>query len=163
MGTLASTTLVIDFGETEQGSIAAALDSENNGGRATFGPGDIIYFRVWAASAYTIKASSGVLPSVPNKVKSTDTIEGEIITFTGSSMTNAQFFVKTITSQEWFGTSLGTLTAGKYNNINVGTTEKNPIGAAQIDYITEFDEWQITAPAYTTDSYAIVIFIQALK
>lgn len=163
MGTLASTTLVIDFGETEQGSIAAALDSEKNGGNATFGPGDVIHFRVWAASDYAVKATSGVLVKNTTSTKATDTIEDEIITFTGSNMTNAQFFVKSITSQEWFGTSLGTLTAGKYNNINVATTEKNPIGAAQIDYITEFDEWQITAPAYTSDSYAIVIFIQALK
>lgn len=157
---LASTTLVIDFGETEQGSIAAALDSEKNGGKATFGPGDTIHFRVWAASDYAVTASSGTLTK---GVSATATIEDEIITFTGSNMTNAQFFVDEITASTWFGTALGTLSAGSYNNVNVATTAKNPIGAAMIDYKSTYTEWSIVAPSYTTPTYAIVIFIQATK
>ena len=93
----------------------------------------------------------------------TATIEDEIITFTGSNMTNAEFFVDSIEASTWFGTALGTLSAGNYNNVYAATTVKNPIGAAMIDYKTTYDEWTIVAPAYTTPTYAIVIFIQATK
>ena len=155
-----TTTLVIEFGDTEQGSISAALDSDRNNGRATFSSGDSVYFRVWAESPYTITASSGSVVKIVNK--ESETITGEVVTFANSNLGNAQFFVDRIKDTQWLGNNLGTITPSKYNNIYVPNVPGvKPLGAALISYDTSYDVWKLTAPTFSGSKYAIVVLITA--
>lgn len=154
------TTLVIDFGDTEQGSIMAALDSDRNNGRATFSAGDKIFFKVWSEVPYTVTVSSGSLTKVATK--ETSEITDEIVTFANTNLSNAQFFVDQINDTAWLGNNLGTITAGKFNNLYVTVAPGvKPIGAAKISYRTSYDVWQLTAPNFTETKYAIVVVIAA--
>lgn len=153
-----ATTLVIDFGDTEQGSINAALDSKRNSGRATFLAGDSIYFKIWSEVAYSVQASAGTLQKIATA--EVEAIANEILTFQRSALANAQFFVDNITASQWFGTNHGNLRVGKYNNVYIDSpTSETPLGAAMISYNTSYDVWKLTAPSFTGDKFAIVVGI----
>lgn len=155
-----TTTLVIEFGDTEQGSIAASLDSERNNGKATFSSGDSVFFRVWSEVPYSIMVTSGTVAKIVTA--ESEEVTGEIITFANTNLSNAQFFVDRINSTQWLGNNLGNITPSKFNNVyvqnNPGT---KPLGAAIISYDTSYDVWKLTAPTFTGSKYAIVVLIAA--
>lgn len=159
MASNVATTLIIDFGNTDAGSIQASLDSKKNGGRATFQAGDAIYFKVYSQVPYTVEATAG---TVTKGAKDTENITDEFVTFARSCLGNSAQFIKTLGSYTWLGKNCGVIEATGYNNLVIkNSATETPIGVAKVSYSSEYDSWCLNAPNFTEEKYVIVLAIIA--
>ena len=143
-GTVA--TLVIDFNRVPDGEILMAeLDEERNGGRTTFAPGDVVYFRVWSSIPYAVAVSAG---SVFREVQGETSHAEEVIAFPHTAEASVQRPIDSLDSSAvWYGPSLGPLTAPGGTKVRATNGGPDKIGVCKCGYTHKYDVWRLQPPS----------------
>lgn len=157
--------LVINFGDKDQNGDAnivldAEVNEDDNGGKTSFIAGDIVYFRIYHSTNYTVTQTAGSTSVVTNNV--TTTITDEEVQFTFSATSSTDKLITTLSSYVWMGNNLGTITKSNYNEVTCGASDS--IGVAKITYNTMYDLWQFNSPPSIngSDNYSVIIGITAI-
>ena len=129
-------TYVVEFGEAGAGSLSLVLNSEDNGGKSSFYPGDIVHLRVYAQPSslldnLTVGSNVG---SVTIDAVEEETFE-EVVTFE-NGQGSVQHTIESA-SITWFGTGLGSISysAGESNTID---SQVDGMGIGRVSYQAKF-------------------------
>ena len=156
---MAEQSIVVTFyTETAEGeeyqALAVELDDEMNDNKTQFRYGEKAYFRIFkypSSLSITISKSDGTITSEG----SGDSEEEATITFVNTDEGSVSKPVKSITSYEWLGNSLGSVSA-------VGTkikASKSGIGVLKLTYRSDFIRHAISVSTKVEDTYPVVVFI----
>lgn len=155
-------TLQINFQtavEAAGASLSAELLAEDNGGATQIPYGQAARFRVYK---YPPEMVLSVIPSdgsVAYLTSGTATIEGEFVEFVDTAEGQAQRPVASLTSYDWLGNSLGTLTATGGERLAASVAG---VAVARVSYTASYELWSLTLPQRDADSWQVVALIRGV-
>lgn len=158
--------LTIAFGTSDgdssaNGTLTIELDSRADGynkGKSSFTPGEYAYFLVYASDglSVTVAASAGQVSFV-GEVNIEKT---EDVTFAGSETTTLTCPASSITSSEWMGTSLGSISLGSDKvTLTASGGGAGKVGMATITYKALAKVYGLGSPSTVggSDSFSIAL------
>jgi len=129
-------TYVLDFGADVTGSLTIALNSDDNNGKTSFYPGDLIKLRVYAAPSsildnITVNATNG---SLTIDAVTTDTFEEDVTFTNGSGSVSHTIETANIS---WYGVDLGNISyqAGSSSEIS---SQVSGMGIGNVTYTAKY-------------------------
>ena len=150
-------TYVLNFDSGDTGSLTLAIESEDNNGRTSFYPGDVIHLRLYAAPSSLLESVSvhATKGSITTSSITTDTFEEEIVFTNGESSVSHTIESASI---EWYGTDLGSISynAGISSTI---TSQTKSMGIGQVTYTARY--LPIIYSSISGDFDPVLIWVEA--
>jgi len=146
-----SAVTVVDDRAATEAYLVMETDSDRNGSRSTFPPGEPCYVRVYHEAAYTMRATSGWLELVA--VGETESLTATV-SFDDKDTADLDKLVAGINSVTWYGNNLGSLAPN--GGAQVILPGGSGFGVALVAYTTRYDVWRYT-PANLGDSFSTQI------
>lgn len=157
-----STSIVVNFGDTEQGMLKAEIDSRTDGfnnGETSFAPGEIVAFLVYSTPNVTVNNPVVSLGST-QEISSPITIaKEEFINFEDAKKGTPSFPIMSGFTYSWIGTSLGTVTVNSQREVSVAT---KGVAVLKINYNTQAIPWRLTNIPTSVNgitTFPVVVFI----
>lgn len=138
----------------EYQALVIDLDDEMNEEKTQFLYGEKAYFRIFkypSSLSITITQSDGDITSEG----SGSSEEEETIIFVSTDEASSSKPIKSITSYEWFGNSLGSVSA-------IGTnvkTSQSGVGVLKLNYTADFERRAISVSTKDEEIYPVVVFV----
>lgn len=135
------------------GSLNLDLDSEMNDDKTQFLYGVKAYFRVFKYPidmVVELIKSDGTLAEEGSGVSE----EEEMVMFVNTDTSSINKPLKSIVSYEWFGTSLGAISAEG----NVIKSSISGVGVLKLTYESDFNRHSITIGEKESDEYPVIVF-----
>ncbi len=151
-------TYVVEFGDgAAAGSLSLVLNSDDNNGKTSFYPGDVIHLRVYSQPSSileNISAGSNV-GSVSLDAVEVGTFEENVVFTNGAGNVQHTIEAATIT---WFGTGLGSISynAGESREIKA---QNEGMGIGRVSYQAKFRKLHFSSVA--GDFNPALIWIEA--
>lgn len=121
--------------------------------------GEVAYFRVFKSPSdlkYDIVISDGSLTDHGKGTYVTKEDSPEMATFINTNTARSRLPVKTLTSQEWLGNSLGNVNVSDDVNLIAG---KSGVGVLSYSITADFDRKGISVPNKNVPEYPVIIFV----
>jgi hypothetical protein len=160
---MANQTITITFvSETGDGGggagneiIQVELDSERNNGKTRFLFGEKAYFKIYkypSTMRLTLDSTDGTIFDEGSGTSD----EEELITFSNSNEGSADKPIKSVTSSNWIGRSLGSISAAG----RTVTASQKGIGVLDFKYKADFIRKSISVPVKDGyDEYPVVVLV----
>jgi hypothetical protein len=136
-------------------SLVVDLDADMNDDKSQFEYGEKAYFRIFAypdSMIITVEKSDGTITSEGSGEAEVE----EDIVFANTNTATSSKPVKSIVSQEWLGTSLGSVSA---TGTKI-TASQEGVAVLKLTYKADFERRALSLPTQDEDEYTVVIFIQ---
>lgn len=150
-------TYVLEFDDGSTGSLTLTVESEDNDGRTSFYPGDVIHLRLYAApssllSSVSIHATKG---SINHSAITTDTFEEDVVFTNGEGSVSHTIETASI---EWYGTDLGSISYNAGISSSITSQTKN-MGIGKVTYTAKY--LPITYSSVSGDFDPVLIWVEA--
>ncbi len=162
MANLITTSLVVQFGQTDRGILTAEIDDRvtgYNSGDAQFAPGEepaFLIFKTSNVALDSIAPSSGSILFLSNTVNIT---KDEFINFEDSKTANTAYPVTANFTYQWIGNSLGAVTVGSEQNLTAAT---KGVAVLKVTYTSQAMARRLTGVPITLGgetSFPVLIYI----
>lgn len=145
---------------TSDADIIIELDDERNNGKTEFMFGEKAYFKVFADPSVnvSIRATDG---TITNEGTGQDVVE-ENLQFIDSNEATTSKPILSISSYEWLGNSLGTITKKDVKTLQAEKTPDplgdNGIGLLNVKYLSSFRRYAISVPQISgKNEYSVLV------
>lgn len=154
-----TTSIVVQFSSSSGSVLTAEVDSREDGlnnGKTSFSPGNTAKFLVFKSDNVTIDSMVSSAGTLSPAGSGTYEVE-EWVTFSNTAETSVSKPVASGFSYEWFGTSLGTITASE-TSLRV---ESKGVAVAKVKYQSKYLAYALASPASLNgeSEFQIVVFI----
>ena len=150
-------TYVLNFDDGSAGSLTLAIESEDNDGKSSFYPGDLIKLRLYASpssllESVTVHASKG---SITTSAIATDSFEENVTFINGEGSVGHTIETASIT---WYGTDLGSISYNSGNSSSV-YSQVDGMGIGKVTYTAKY--LPISYSSISGDFDPVLIWVEA--
>ena len=162
MANTITTSIVVNFGEDDQGILTAKVDDRPNGynsGETSFAPGETVGFLVYSTSNVSVNTPIPSLGSVQQITGAQTESQDEFITFENTNKSSSSLPIRSGFTYEWIGTNLGAVTVSDQQTV---IAANKGVAVLHITYNTQFVPWRLTNIPTTVageSSFPVLIFI----
>lgn len=162
MANLITTSIVVNFGQGDQGILQAEIDNRPTGynsGDTSFAPGEEPAFLIFKTSNVILNSITPSVGSIQGLSSTVNITKDEFITFEDSKTATTAYPVTGNFTSTWIGRSLGAVTVTNQKDISVAT---KGVAVLKVTYTSQAIAKRLTGVPTTLGgetSFPVVIYI----